>query len=178
MQHRTPYKHNTMQSYKEIWKDIPNYEGMYQVSNLGRVKSLKFNKEKVLKPLPNRRGYCKVILCKGGAQKQKSIHRLVLLAFVGESELEVNHINGIKTDNSLENLEYCTRRENIRHACDTGLNVGTKGENHHNSKLTRACVERIKYGHQGITLQAIAKIYGISKQNVSDIRLEKAWKHI
>jgi len=176
MQHRTPYKHNTMQTYEEIWKDLPEYEGLYQVSNLGRVRSLKFGRERILKPGLNGRGYYTVGLCRGGKGETYAIHRLVMLAFVGESDLHVNHKSGVKTDNRLENLEYCTRSENIRHALDIGLMA--IGENHHNSKLTRACVERIKYEHQGMTQQAIAEIYGITRQQVSDIRLGKIWKHI
>ena len=167
-----------MQTYEEIWKDIPNYEGMYQVSNLGRVKSLKFGKERVLKPILNGRGYYHINLYKGGKTIINTIHRLVMLSFVGESELEINHKNGIKSDNRLENLEYCSRSENIQHAYDTGLKAGRKGENHHNSKLTRACAERIKYGHQGMTQRAIAEIYGINQAQVSVIRSGKTWKHI
>jgi len=176
MQDRTPYKHNTMQNYKEIWKDIPNYEGMYQVSNLGRVKSLKFGKERTLKPGLDGSGYCHIVLCKGGVQKDKYIHRLVLLTFVGESELQVNHKNGVKTDNRLENLEYCTQSENNQHAYDTGLRA--KGENHHKSKLTEAQARQIKYGHQGIVQKDIAEIYGITQAQVSEIRSGKYWKHI
>ena len=165
-----------MQNYEEIWKDAPGYEGRYQVSNLGKVKSLKFDKERTLKFGLNRGGYYFVNLCKGGAQKTNSVHRLVMLAFVGKSDLEVNHINGIKTDNRLENLEYCSRSENIQHAYDTGLKA--RGENCYNSKLTRACAERIKYGHQGMTQKDIAKIYGIARELVSQIRSGKYWKHI
>jgi len=176
MQDRTPYKHNTMQSYKEIWKDVPGYEGHYQVSNLGRVKSLKWSKERILKPRLDRVGYYHVGLCEGGERKSNLVHRLVMLAFVGESDLQVNHKNGEKSDNRLENLEYCTSSENTQHAYDTGLMA--RGENHHRSKLTRACAERIKYGHQGLTQQAIAEIYGIAQSKVSDIRSGKIWKHI
>jgi DNA-binding CsgD family transcriptional regulator len=165
-----------MQSYEEIWKDIPNYEGYYQVSNLGRVKSFKWGKERVLKFGLNRGGYYFVNLWKGGEAKTNSVHRLVMLAFFGESELYVNHINGVKTDNRLENLEYCSRSENTQHAYDTGLM--DRGENHPNSKLTRACAERIKYGHQGMTQRAIAEIYDITRELVSQIRSGKYWKHI
>jgi len=165
-------------SEKEIWKDVPNYEGLYQVSNLGKVRSLKFGKERVLKPYANGAGYYQVDPCKDGVKKKKSIHRLVMLAFVGESDLQVNHKNGIKTDNRLENLEYCTRSENAQHAFDTGLNIGRRGEKNSNSKLTRAFAERIKYGHQGMTQKDIAEIYGIARSLVSDIRLGKRWKHI
>ena len=168
-----------MQSYEEIWKDIPNYEGCYQVSNLGRVKSLNYKrtcKEVILKTGQNSQGYLRVVLRKDGNSITNKVHRLVMLAFIGESDLEVNHINGIKADNRLENLEYCSRSENIQHAYDTGLRA--RGENHYGSKLTRACAERIKYGHQGMTQRAIAEIYGIDQSIVSVIRSGKTWKHI
>jgi hypothetical protein len=163
---------------KEIWKDIPEYEGMYQISNLGRVKSLKSGKDKILKPREYGRGYMSVSLCKEGESKNFKIHRLVMLAFVGESDLQVNHKNGIKADNRLENLEYCTASENTIHAYKNGLKKVLKGEKHGQSKLTRACAERIKYGHQGMTQREIAKIYGIAQQLVSIIRSGKNWKHI
>jgi hypothetical protein len=171
-----PKKHNAMQSYKEIWKDVPEYEGHYQVSNLGRVKSLKRGKNKILKTRDNGRGYMQVSLRKEGERKRFLVHRLVMFTFLGESDMDVNHINGIKTDNHLENLEYCTRSENIQHAYDIGLRL--KGEKHFASKLTRACVERIKYGHQDASQREIARIYGITQSQVSRIRLGRLWKHI
>ena len=168
-----------MQNYEEIWKDAPGYEGRYQVSNLGKVKSLNYNrtcKEVILKAGKDGRGYLRVVLRKDGNSITNKVHRLVMLAFVGKSDLEVNHINGIKADNRFENLEYCSRSENIQHAYDTGLKA--RGENCYNSKLTRACAERIKYGHQGMTQKDIAKIYGIARELVSQIRSGKYWKHI
>lgn len=163
----------------EIWKDIPNYEGYYQVSSLGRVKSLNYNrtrKPRVLKQGLDGYGYPKSCISKDGKAKNIRVHRLVMLAFKGKSELQVNHINGIKTDNRLENLEYCTQSENINHAVSNGLILN--GENHGKAKLTRACAERIKYGHQGMTQKEVANLYGISRQQVSDIRLNNQWKHI
>ena len=158
-----------MQNYEEIWKDVPGYEGHYQVSNLGRVKSFKRGKERVLKPGFGANGYYHVVLYKGSECKINLVHRLVSLAFLGESKLDVNHKNGVKTDNRLENLEYCTKSENIQHAYDTNLI---------DKKLTRACAERIKYGHQGMLQKDIAEIYGITRQLVSLIRSGRAWKHI
>jgi len=168
-----------MQSYKEIWKDIPEYEGLYQASSLGRVKSLWFGKDKILKLHNNAwGGYMRVALRKEGEKKNFSVHRIIMLAFIGESDLQVNHKNGLKADNRLDNLEYCTQSENTTHAYDTGLIIPTKGEKHGSAKLTRACAERIKYGHQGMTQKEIAKIYGINQSQVSDIRSGKKWKHI
>ena len=117
---------------EEIWKDIPNYEGIYQVSNLGRVKSLKrFRKgkngslvtvkEKILKPRMLNSGYYIVHLCKNSIQKWYQVHRIVWEAFNGSiSEgLQVNHINEVKTDNRLSNLNLMTRKENINYG--TGI---------------------------------------------------------
>ena len=116
----------------EIWKDIPGYERLYQVSNLGNVKSLSRemwngvsfwkSKERILKVRKCSNGYLDCLLydIKRKA-KRKRVHRLVMLAFHGPSDLEVNHIDGNKKNNCEWNLEYCTNRENSLHAISTGL---------------------------------------------------------
>jgi len=100
----------------EIWKYVKDYEGVYQVSNLGRVKSLKFGKERILKMVINNAGYILVALHKDGNQKSKNVHQLVAIAFLGHipcgNNLVVDHINTIKTDNHLDNLQIITHREN------------------------------------------------------------------
>ena len=166
-----------MQNYKEIWKDIPNYEGMYQVSNLGRVRTFKRGK-KIIMRLSEDKGYFRLGLRNGVKQKRMFVHRLVALSFLGQSDLQVNHKNGIKTDNRLENLEYCTASQNRRHAFDTGLQNPVKGEDHYASKLTEDQVIEIKYGHKGKTQREIACIYGIAQGLVSRIRRGLSWKHI
>lgn len=105
---------------KEEWKDIPGYEGYYQVSNLGRVKSLNYNREnrkQILKQAKDYDGYCLVSLAKNNKHTTAKVHRLVLQAFIGPSNLHINHINKIKEDNRLENLEYCTPKYNTRYSC-------------------------------------------------------------
>ena len=99
----------------EIWRDIKNYEGLYQVSNWGRVKSLVDNhgkfREKILSPGKHGKGYLAVNLCKGGEHKRYTVHRLVLMTFspvANMSELLVNHKDEDKTNNNLNNLEWCT----------------------------------------------------------------------
>ena len=102
---------------KEIFKDIKGYEGSYQVSNLGRVKSLKKVNEIVLKATPSR-GYLKVMLYKDGEHKTCSIHQLVAMAFLGHlpngHEIEVDHKDGDKLNNTLANLHILTQEEHTR----------------------------------------------------------------
>ena len=101
----------------EEWRDIEDYECLYQVSNLGRVKSLKFNKERILKPGMDRGGYLQVGLHAGGKRKVLTVHRLVASAFVPnpDNKPEVNHVDEDKSNNRACNLEWLTRKQNINH---------------------------------------------------------------
>lgn len=124
----------------EIWKDIPGYINKYQVSNCGRVKSMGFPfewrgtiktfKSKILSPAYNKvgKGYYQIILkSEKGESKLYGVHQLVMIAFVGFSNgLDVDHINGVPTDNRLENLEYVTHKENVRRYYDTLTNSSSK----------------------------------------------------
>ncbi len=110
----------------ESWKDIPDYIGLYQVSDLGNVRSLPraTTKGVVLKQYVNRKnGYCYVSLSKNNNKKTKRVHVLIAEAFLGEKnkKIQVNHIDGNKKNNSIDNLEYCTQSENMKHAYATGL---------------------------------------------------------
>ena len=106
---------------KEIWKDIEGYEGLYQVSNWGNVKSLNYNhtgKEKLLSLHKNRYDYITVDFSKNGKHKTYKVHRLVLQNFApcdNMKSLQVNHIDEDKTNNHLSNLEWVTHKENINH---------------------------------------------------------------
>ena len=102
---------------EEIWKDIPNYKGLYQVSNLGKVKSL-YGKGKILKPNIDKDGYERVALCKEKKRKDLFVHRLVAITFIPnlENKSQINHIDGNKQNNCVDNLEWCSCKENIVHS--------------------------------------------------------------
>jgi len=115
---------------QEIWKDIPNYDGLYQVSNLGRVKSLVgwngkkyIKREKILKGGLNKKGYIQCVLSNNGIHKTVKIHRLVALYFIknNKNKPQVNHIDCDKLNNKATNLEWVTNKENREHACVNGL---------------------------------------------------------
>ena len=101
------------------WKAIPNYEGLYEVSNYGDIYSLRYNRE--LKPSTTTTGYKKIELYKDGKRKAYKIHRLVLYAFVGVKDDLVNHKDGNPINNHISNLEYCNQSYNMKHAYKTGL---------------------------------------------------------
>lgn len=118
----------------EIWKDVPGYEGKYQVSNLGNVKSLRMwssvqnryiQRERIMKPYKGASGYLQINLKTERTRRLALIHRLVASAFIPntENKREVNHINGIKTDNRVENLEWNTSQQNSIHSYQTGLQI-------------------------------------------------------
>ncbi len=120
----------------EIWKDIENYEGLYQVSTLGRIKSLAGRphivKDRILNIWVGTHYYA-TCLSKNKKPKFYLVHRLMAVAFVENpyNKPHVNHKDGNKLNNSLDNLEWVTHKENIQHAVDTGLKVALKGKDHY-----------------------------------------------
>jgi hypothetical protein len=179
-----------MNILNEIWKDIPEFEGFYQVSNYGRVRScdrcitrpsgVVFQKGKILSPSTNKAGYFGLVLCKDG-RKPRMIHSLVASAFLGErpDDYCINHKDGNKLNNAVTNLEYCTQKENIHHANRTGLSKVARGEKSGSAKLTNIAVanirKRIALGHK---VSKIAKDYGVDYKTIYAVKIGQSWKHI
>lgn len=147
---------------KEIWKDIVGFEGLYQVSNLGRVKSLNYHKSGKERVLKNRLGQIKTIyphvgLYKNGTMKECTVHRLVAEAFIAnpENKEEVNHIDGNKCNNHISNLEWVTRSENAIHAIHI---IKTS-----NNESQKKKVKNVETGEIFESQSAAGRAYGISQ---------------
>ena len=162
----------------EIWKDIIQYEGLYKVSNLGNIKSIKKN---IILSSGDCNGYKLVSLSKKGKQKTYYIHRIVGQHFVLNEFMkpQINHINGIKSDNRVKNLEWCTHNENMQHAFNIGL-LNRKGENNSRSKLTKKQVLEIRkiYKEENITHKLLGQNYNVSKSTIHMITTNQRWKHL
>lgn len=165
------------------WLPIPGYEGVYAVSRAGQVMSMNYKQTGLpglLTLQPDRKGYLKVYLCDNGKAKNATVHSLVMLTFAGPRPAGacVNHKNGRKDDNRLENLEYATYAENNRHALRTGLRTN-RGEKHSRAKLTEAKVDQIRaYLAAGMKQADIARLMGVHQSNISFIKSGKLWGHM
>ena len=170
----------------EIWKDVLGYEGHYLVSNIGQVKSIKFKKNKILNPSTNNKGYLYISLYKNNTQIRRLVHRIVAEAFLSNprEKLTVNHINGIKTDNAVINLEWATYSENNKHAFANGLkcNKGLlNGQKNSQSKLTKDQVIEIRaLCDLGVKRKDIILKMGldVDPTRISAIKTRKSWPHI
>ena len=158
--------------YIEHWKQIANFND-YLVSDQGRIKSLKHGKERILKPGLIGNGYYAV----GIGGKTTSVHQLVALYFVENTRNVpfINHKNGIKTDNRADNLEWCTRSENIQHAYHTGLNKN-RGIRHKLHKLTQDQVDFIRDSVGSFSRKDIALMFNITQGEISNILNGRCWK--
>ncbi|MGW8116577.1 endonuclease [Staphylococcus xylosus] len=171
---------------KEVWVDVKGYEGLYQVSNKGNVKTLyrevlKSNgtiqvvHERIMK---QRKGtYLNVKLCKNGEYKCKSVHKLVLTAFDFNSDknLVVNHKDGNKYNNCLSNLEWLTIKQNTKHAYDNGL--CKRGSKHGLAKLKEKQVIEIRrlYDVENCTQRELAYKFNVSQRTIFNIVNKKVW---
>jgi hypothetical protein len=171
-----------MEKEIEIWKDIEGYEGYYQVSNFGRVKSLNvFGKEKHRKLQTDKNGYLVIGLRKLGKEKNCKVHRLVALTFIPNSNNKktINHIDGVKTNNQVSNLEWATYSENMTHAFITGLKPNQSGSKNWQAKVSEKDVLEIrKKAERGAKQASLGREYNLSQPAISLIINKRNWKHI
>jgi hypothetical protein len=170
---------------QEIWKAIPEYEGLYEISNLGRVKSLERYRiicnrkylypEKMLKQTDRGNGYLCVGLVKHGKTKLMSVHRLMLIAFVGDNpDMFACHNNGIKNDNRLENLRWDTPKNNTFDRVKHGTDLC--GERHARSKLNDETVKMIRNDNRSAA--ELSRVLGVSDVCVLNVKNRNTWKHV
>lgn len=154
----------------EIWKPVAGFEEFYHVSNLGRMKSFRGKKERIVRGGLDGSGYYQVWL---GNKFRILKHRLIAQTFheqPGPEYRQVNHIDGCKTNNRADNLEWCTLSMNIQHAHDIGLH----------KRLTEEKVLEIRriWEEGNLSYVSIGKMFNISQRTVSAIIQRKTWKHI
>lgn len=174
------------ESASEKWRDVVGFEGFYEVSSYGRVRSLDREvlcgygktrklKGKILALNPNSKGYPRVGLCKDDKSRFHFVHRLVAAAFV-DNPLNlpwINHLNGDKADNRPDNLEWCTPNQNSQHALAQGLYK--VGEEHHVSKFTRDQALMVLGALRcGVRQQIIAEQLGVTPWFVTSIATGKS----
>lgn len=183
----------------ELWIPVKNYEDYYHISNMGRLKILdricflnekeqkftRVKREHISKGCDIDTWYPSHILVKNKSKKTVNIHRLVAEHFILNplNLPQVNHKNGLKYDNKVENLEWCTAQENTIHAYVTGLTIPLKGSKRYNAKINEEKAKEIKdFLKKRInfkpTLGKTAEIFGVSRSIVREIWEEKSWKHI
>jgi hypothetical protein len=162
----------------EIWKDVVGYEGWYQVSNAGAVRN---RRDCVLRPQPCRGGYHRVDLSRHGVVCHVLVHVLVTDAFLGPCPpgRERNHINGVKTDNRVANLEYVTKCENELHSYRVLGKRPQQGSSHGRSKLTEGEVAEIReLRRAGNSLLDLARQFSVSAPTISEIANRRIWRHV
>lgn len=185
----------------EVWVAVKDFEGWYEISNHARLKRLgrwsknsrkdnfKWYKEKIviIKPCFTPKGkkrYSSVHLSRNGESTSRDLHKIVLESFVPKpfQGAEVNHIDGDKHNNTLANLEWVTRKQNVRHAIDTGLSVvqiPLRGSENYRAKISEQQAREIKILlSNSITTREVATIIGCSEDVVRGIYRNQSWKHI
>jgi hypothetical protein len=166
----------------ENWKDIPGWKGVYQISDHGRVKSFRWNKEKILKIQSDRLGYQFIMLhVSAGVRDRRLIHRIVAQAFLSnpENKPEVNHKDLNKSNNHISNLEWNTRSENIRHSIENGHHYIPKGVEQPKAKINDEIARDIKLElRNGKMPLEISKTLNVPYCIVKDIKRGKTWRHV
>lgn len=167
----------------EEWRGVVGYEGLYSVSSLGNIKSFIGHHGVPVRGMSTRRllkGYPGIKLCKVGAAKTATVHSIVAAAFIGPrpTGMEINHKNGVKTDNRVVNLEYMTRGENSQHAARMGL--AYVGILNAAAKLAESDVRRIRseYKPWVVSANTLARRFGVTKRSILNVVHRKTWSHI
>ena len=173
---------------EEIWRNIKDYEGYYQVSNLGNVRSvdryiehnngqIHFRKSQLLKSQIGKYGYCYVVLSKNNHQKTKTNHRLVAETFIPnpKNKPEVNHKSRIKLENFVNNLEWVTSKENVQHSFNVGTRkvakywLGKHGNNHIKSKTVLQYDLSGNYLNDFGSTHEAKRLTGINQGHISEV---------
>lgn len=157
----------------EHYKEVP-FATQYLCSNFGNIKSKRYNKP--LKGFLSNCGYVRVQI--GSPNNKHYVHRIVAETFIEkiDGKSHVNHIDGNKQNNAVENLEWVTQSENDKHAYDTGLKVSKKGEDAHRSILSLKSVLEIKQLlSNGYNCKYISGLYGVHRKTISDIKNNRTW---
>lgn len=167
----------------EIWKSLKGIVECgdnYEVSDLGNVRNAKTNR--VLKQNKHPKGYIKVRLCLNMKSNDYQVHRLVALAFIHnqENKPQVNHIDSVRDNNKLSNLEWCTNSENQQHSISKGLSKKQIGENRPASKLKEEDVReiRILWETGNYQQRELANMYGVAQRTINTIVNIITWKHV
>jgi hypothetical protein len=174
----------------EQWKEVAGTNGQYEVSNTGFLRTHNWKNAKqtrVMKPAMDDRGYMKTIIVVNGKNRNIAVHRLVAEAWIPnpENKSQVNHINFNPSDNRVENLEWCTPKENAMHSYKAGrikkpvYNDGIRGSQNGMSKLTEDQVREIrqKFKPRIYTREMLGREYGVAPSTIKDVILRR-WKHV
>lgn len=174
---------------EEVWKDVVNYEGLYKVSNLGRVKRLSRSRlrlggkplnlrEKVLKPNHIGNSYYQLKLTKDEVETSILLHRIVCEAFHGSAPVGknfVNHKDTNKENNREDNLEWCSFKENMEHAALHGLRPRGSGNHYHKIKEDQVLEICDLLDNSSVSNNEIADIYGVNHRTISSIKYGDSW---
>lgn len=167
----------------ELWKAITGFED-YEISNQGRVRSHKYGRTTILRTRKTHDGYLWYNLCKGGKQFGKRAHRLVAEMFIDnpENKPTVNHKDGNKENNSVDNLEWATRKEQLEHAYEHGLKLPMSGTKCWKSLLTETEVKEIrkiyKAHDKAYGMKALARKYNVSESTIDKCVRRESYKDI
>lgn len=177
---------------EEEWRPAFRYEDNYEVSNLGNIRSkthwvnarnggerLYIGKE--INKRIRKVGYVECKICANSESKYKALHRIIAETFVPNPNgyKEVNHIDGNKQNNNASNLEWCTRRQNIIHSFEMGLNKPRIGAEHCNARFNDEDVLKIRELYKkGMKVRAISELYKVPKPTIEGITSGKSWKHL